>query len=99
MKNIIKTAAIILGTCFFAGKANAQMVSEQASQAANIVAEAKKTIVKEKAAPVADNKSTPAVTVSNNIETKAAAPVQTAEYKQPVVSMQGVEAVKPKSIN
>jgi hypothetical protein len=98
MKNIIKTSAIIFGTCFFAGKASAQMVSEQASQAANIVAEAKKIIVKEKAAPVAD-KSTPAVTVSNNIEAKAATPVQTTEYKQPVVSMQGAEAVKPKSVN
>jgi hypothetical protein len=98
MKNIIKTSAIILGTCFFAGKANAQMASEQPSQADRMVASSKKTIVAEKVAPVAD-KTAPTVTVSNNIVTTPAPVAKTEAYKQPVVSMQGVEAVKPKSGN
>ena len=89
-----------MGTCFFAGKANAQMASEQPSQAASIMAAAKKNIVAEKVAPVAaDKNATPVTTVSNNIVTTPAPVVKTEEYKQPVVSMQGVEAAKPKSGN
>lgn len=98
MKNIIKTSAIILGTCFLASKANAQVASEQPSQADKAIATAKKTIVAEKVAPVAD-KTAPAVTVSNNIVATPAPAAKTAEFKLPVVSTQGVEATKPKQEN
>ena len=47
MKNIIRSSAIILGVCAFAGKAGAQTLSNQPSQADRIVAETKKTLAKE----------------------------------------------------
>ena len=88
MKKIIRSSAVVLSVCFFATTANAQLASDQPSQAAKAVEASKNR-------PVA--KVTEVQTTSSAAAPRAvviAKPVVTADVASPASTVDAVKAIE-----